>query len=503
MRVYARSVLLLAAVFPPFFARATVIMPKVFSDHMVIQRHQPIHLWGKADPGEKVTVEFGERHASVNTDGIGRWSVYLPLMEAGGPYILTVSGQNVVRFSDVLLGDVWVASGQSNMQMPLGGFPQQSSVKDAEMEINQADFPTIRFMRIGQYSSMYPLEDVRSATLWQICNPDTARDLSAVAYFFGRDLQKVEKVPIGLIVSTWNGTPAAPWVSLDALSADSSLMPVFAARAGEMDGEETANDRDAADKISISQGRTVPKRGGHGPSDFWQPAGLFNGMIAPLTPMAIRGVIWYQGESDAIPPKAPIYQRLFSTLINDWRNQWNVGNFPFLYVQLAGFGNAWDEGWNVIRDAQRRTLGLANTGMAVALDSGEEKNIHPANKQIIGERLSLLARALAYGEAVQSSGPLFREAVPMDGGIRVWFDHAEGLHALGAVEEFEVAGADKVFFPATAIVDGETVFVRSDKCREPLFVRYGWKGFPANPNLYNGAGLPTATFTSLHNGTLR
>jgi sialate O-acetylesterase len=489
------AVLFTAAMLAPN-SRAEVRLPKVFSDHMVIQRERPIHIWGLADPGEQVAVQLQRQHASAVADEVGRWSIYLEPMEAGGPYTLSVQGKNVIQLNDILLGDIWIASGQSNMEMPLSGFPPQAYVQDAAAEIKSANYPQIRLMRVDKNSSLYPLEDFKSATPWQICAPETVKDFSAVAYFFGRDLQKSEKVPIGLVAATWNGTPVVSWISMDALSADASLMPAFAVRAVEMDAEETANDQDAANKIAVAEGK--PKISKWHPSlESGQPAGLFNAMIAPLTPMAIRGVIWYQGEADGSPLKALLYERLFPTLINDWREQWHTGEFPFLFVQLAAWNEGPGDGWPTVRDAQRDALKLVNTGMAVAIDVGDEKNLHPANKQAVGERLSLLARNVAYGEAVESSGPVFRQAVPMDGGIRVWFDHAEGLHAKGDVQEFEIAGADKVFVPATATIEGETILAKSDACKAPLYVRYAWKSFPHDPDLYNGSGLPAATFTSL------
>jgi len=477
-------------------ARADVSLPKVFSSHMVLQRNMPIHIWGFADPGEKVSVEFHGTSGTATADTVGRWSVYLPAQPAGGPFTFTVRGSNSLQLDDILLGDLWVASGQSNMEMPLAGFPGNAVVKDADKEIAAANYPNIRLLRVKQDTSDYPLEEVKDVDGWSVCTPETARSFSAVAYFFARDLQQTEHVPIGLVDSTWGGSPAEAWTSLAALSADAGLMPVFAARDTKMEREATEQRLDVIDRKAKAEGKpTTPGRDWHPNPNSWKPAALFNAMIAPFTPLPIRGVIWYQGETNSAQDKVGLYSRLFPTMIQDWRNQWHQGNFPFLFAQISSFDSP-KENWGLLRDAQRRSLRLVNTGMAVTIDVGSEHNVHPSDKQTVGARMALLARNLVYGEKVVASGPLFRLAYPDGNSMRVWFDNAEDLRASsGMLEGFEVAGADGVFVAASAKIDGEAIVASSPSVAEPKYVRYAWPNFTQN-NLVNGAGLPASTFTS-------
>lgn len=477
-------------------ARADVRLPAVLADHMVVQRDLPVHIWGMADPQEQVSVTFrGETRGAV-ADDLGQWSVYLSPAQAGGPYEVAVKGTNAITVRDVLVGEVWVASGQSNMEWPL------VRATNAQTEIDKAKFPRIRLFRLKNKSSEYPLDDV-AADPWTECNPETVRGFSAVAYFFGRDLHERLGVPVGLIESAWGGTPADAWTSLGAIASDAALMPVFAEWSRMMDGQsgtllrreaQLAAWRQAADRAK-AEGKPAPGRPWSPNEDqSWRPAGLYNAMIAPLTPFPIRGAIWYQGESNASRERAPLYSRLFQTMIRDWRRAWGIGDFPFLFVQLANFKA--DQWWPVVREAQRETLQLANTGMAVTIDIGNPSDIHPTNKQDVGARLARWARALAYGEQVEPSGPLFRMAAPEGSAMRVWFDHAAGLNAKGgAPSSFEVAGADRKFVRAEARVDGDTVVVSSASVASPIYVRYGWSDIP-DCNLYNGAGLPASPFRS-------
>ncbi len=477
-------------------ANAEVTLPKVFSSHMVLQRDMPIHIWGDAAAGEQITVDLHGSTNTATTDNLGRWSVYLPAQSAGGPFTLAVHGTNTIQLEDILIGDLWMASGQSNMEMPLAGFPGSAVVKDADQEIAAANYPQIRLLLVKTDAADYPLEDVKAAIGWSLCTPETAKNFSAVAYFFARALQQKEKVPIGLIDSSWGGTPAEAWTSLDALGADAALMPVFSARAERMDREPNEQRADLADKQAKAEGKPLnPNREWHPNPISWRPAALYNAMIAPFTPLPIRGVIWYQGEANSGLVRAPLYSRLFPTMIQDWRNQWRQGNFPFLFAQISAFGSSDKEDWGLLRDAQRRTLHLVNTGMAVTIDVGSEHNVHPSDKQTVGERLSLLARNISYGETLVASGPLFRLAYPDHGEMHVWFTNAAGLKASGAVQGFEVAGADGKFVPATAKIEGDTILAASPTVPDPRYVRYAWPNFPTT-NLFNGAGHPTSTFTS-------
>jgi len=475
-------------------AQGEVKLPKVLADHMVLQRGVPIHLWGLAGAGEHVTVTLEADSVSGVADSVGRWSVTLPARPAGGPYKITVQGTNTVELNDVLVGDLWVASGQSNMEMPVKGFSSVMVIKDSATEIAKAQYPQIRLLHVKQAASGYPLDDLKDAVAWQLCSPETVGTFSAVGYFFGRNIYEQEKVPIGLIDSTWGGTPAEAWASMDGLSRSPAIGAVMRERAADMDGEEKILLQKGIDAADAAAGKTVPNRSSN-PLIHWEPAALYNAMIAPLTKLPIRGVIWYQGESNASQQRAPDYGEVFGTLIEDWRTKWKIGDLPFLYVQIASYTAG--PGWPIVRDQQRRTLRLKNTGMAVAIDVGEEHQIHPAQKQVVGERLALLAESIAYGKNVVSSGPLFKEAIPVDGGLKVTFDSGVGLKAVGGpLGGFEVAGEDGVFAAADATVSGDTVVVKSATVTKPVYVRYAWAGWPKVANLYNGADLPASPFTS-------
>ena len=477
-------------------AHAAVKLPNILSDHAVLQRDAPIHLWGWADPGESVAVTFRTQQRSAVADRLGHWEIYLAPEHAGGPYDLRFAATNTIVLSDILIGDVWLASGQSNMEMPLEGFPGQAVLKNSAQEIATADQPNIRLLHIAEKASNYPLPDQPAS--WTLCTPATGAKFSAVAYLFGREIQQRQHVPIGLIDTTWGGSPAEAWTSLDAISADASLMPVFAVWSALADKQQDlpavlqAEERENA--AAKAAGRPVEEHW-HPDLDSWRPAALFNAMIAPATPFAIRGVIWYQGETNAGDGRASLYQRVFSTLITDWRRQWQQGNFPFLFVQISSFADG--GAWGALRDQQRRTLDLANSAMAVSLDVGDSVNVHPSDKQTVAARLALAARALAYGEAVEYSGPLFRQAAVEGAGMRVWFTHTAGklVSKPATLAGFEVAGADRHFVPATARIDGDTVFVSSPQVAQARYVRYAWADVP-DATLYNAAGLPASTFTS-------
>jgi len=483
---------------------AELRLPRMIGDHSVLQRQVPIHIWGWASAGEHVTVALHAQSRTVDANDYGEWSVWLAPEQAGGPYTLTVSGtapdSQQLSVADVLIGDVWVASGQSNMEMPLRGFPGSAVVKNAAQEIAGAQQPQIRLLRIDHKVSDIPVDDI--ANSWTVCTPETAAEFSAVAYFFGREIQQKERVPIGLIDSTWGGTPIESWMSLGALGADASLMPVFATRARFAEEQSRLTAVEAAEKredaAAAEAHQPKPKHPWHPNESSWLPAGLYNGMIAPLTPYSVKGFLWYQGETNSAPERAPMYAKLFPAMIADWRARWQQGELPFLYVQISSFHSDGEE-WGVIRDAQRRTLAVAKTAMAVSIDVGTADNVHPPDKQTIGARLALAARGLVYGDGSDYSGPAFRQATTETGGMRVWFDHASGLRMDRAdhVEEsvFEVAGDDHKFVPAHAVVEGETVLVTSSAVRNPRYVRYAWAN-ESKGGLYNKAGLPASTFTS-------
>ena len=506
MSKYFRSVaigLLLSSTYSLPRAFAELRLPMMISDHSVLQRQAPIHIWGWASAGEHVSVTLHAQSRSADANTYGEWSMWLQPEQAGGPYTLTVSGSapdsHPLSITDILIGDVWVASGQSNMEIPLSGFPGSAVIKNAEQEIAAADQPQIRLLRIDHKVSDVPTEDI--ANSWTLCTPQTAAEFSAVAYFFGREIHHQEHIPIGLIDSTWGGTPIESWMSLDALGDNASFMPVFAARARFANEQSRLAEVKAAEEredIAAAQAhQPKPEHPWHPFESSWVPANLYNGMIAPLTQYSIKGFLWYQGEANSSPERAPLYAKLFPAMIADWRAQWRQGDLPFLYVQISSFHSD-GEDWGTIRDAQRRTLSVAHTAMAVSLDVGDVSNVHPADKQTVGARLALAARGMVYRDNFGYSGPVFRQATIEPGGMRVWFDAASGgLRTDASIFEsaFELAGDDHKFVRAHAVLDGETVLVTSTAVRNPRYVRYAWAN-ESKGGLYNQAGLPASTFTS-------
>ena len=489
--------LLLLLFAPCGAAFAAIRLPLVISDHAVLQRDRPLHLWGWATPGAELQLRLHGQTAEAKADELGEWSVWLKPEPAGGPYTLTVDGDGHREVTDLLLGDVWIASGQSNMEMPLRGFGPETQVKNSAEEIRSALQPRIRLLNMRKRGSTFPVDDIQDT--WTACTPETAKEFSAVGYLFAREISQRENVAIGVIDSTWGGTPADSWVSLDTLGADPGLVPAFAARArfaqhyARRDAEMKLQQKEEAEaKLA---GKKAPVQPWHPAEESWLPGGLFNGMIAPLTPLSIRGFLWYQGETNSSPGRAPFYAQLFPALIRDWRMHFAQGDLPFLFVQISSFHSPLED-WGTIRDAQRRTLSVANTAMAVTLDVGLEKNVHPPDKQAVAARLVLAARAVAYGEQLRYASPLFRQATVEGSAMRVWFDNAQGLTAKpGRLGDFEVAGDDHHFITGKARLEGDTVVVSAVSVPQPKYVRYGWQGV-VNSYLYNGDGLPLGTFTS-------
>ena len=484
---------------------AQVSLPKILTSHMVVQRDLPVHIWGMAAPGEEVRVSFrGESH-STKAGELGRWSVYLSPGAAGGPFQMTVQGvpadtgvgvaaSQTITLDDVLVGDVWLASGQSNMEF------RMHQANTAATDLPHAANPKIRLLLIQQHAAEYAQDDAVTEG-WAASSPESAKDFSAVAWYFAREIEQREQVPVGVIDSSWGGTMAESWTRLAALGEDASLTPYLFFQ-GRMDDRQA----DAPFEERLRQklrdeakaaGKPEPQFPWTPPLVFWTPGQIYNGMIAPLTRLPIRGVLWYQGESNSIIERHPeLYHRLFRTLIEDWRRQWGEGDLPFLFTQISNFKSTPIEDWATLRNQQLKTLDVANTAMAVTIDIGDPDNVHPTNKLDVGLRLARAARAISYGEKIEYSGPLFRMATLEGSSIRVWFDHAKGLTAKGGeLTGFEVAGADGIFSPATARIEGATIVASSPAIPEPTQVRYGWANSPLC-NLYNGDGLPASPFTS-------
>jgi sialate O-acetylesterase len=645
------AVLFLAMTLGTGTASADVRLPALFGDHMVVQQAAPVRVWGWADAGEGVTVRLAGQEAKATADERGQWSVQLPPLAAGGPHTLDVVGKNTLRVTDVLVGEVWIASGQSNMEFSL------AQAANAKNEIAAASYPRLRHFTVAKAMDVRPRSDVTGS--WQVCSPETAGGFSAVGYFFARDLIKALDVPVGIIHTSWGGTPAEAWTSREALAASPELRKMVedfdrrrsdpAARAeyeralaaweAQNVASDTGNEGQAAgfarpdldatqwqavempQRIEqagfaidgaiwfrrdveipaawagkdltlalgpiddfdttyfagvevghigketpgyytyprrctvpaalVKAGRTTiavrvfdrageggfgggakdltlgPAAGGEAPlglagtwlakveravgplSPNWgtqptspedqnAPTTLYNAMLAPLTPFAIKGAIWYQGESNAA--RAYQYRTLFPSMIRDWRRAFGQGDFPFHFVQLANFmardAEPAESEWAELREAQALTLAEPATGMAVIIDIGEGDNIHPRNKQDVGRRLALNALARTYGRALEYSGPTYRSMGIEGSAARLTLDHAQGLVAKGeggVVKGFAIAGADRKFVWAEARIEGQQVVVSSPKVQAPVAVRYGWGNNP-EVNLYNAADLPAAPF---------
>jgi sialate O-acetylesterase len=487
-----------------------VSLAAVFGDHAVLQRGKPVPVWGTAGPGDAVSVTFQGQTARTVAGPDGKWRLALaPLTASSVPADLVVAGHNTLTLHDIVVGEVWLCSGQSNMEFTVddGGFTYK--VMDAEPEVADARYPLIRQLGVAHTVATSPQSTVKTGG-WIAASPTTVGHFSAVGYFFARDLHRSLGVPVGIILSPWGGTPIESWISDPARNA-TTLAATLDARwkkaLSEWPPERLAQypadmaKWNAAEAHATATHTKNPLPWPHPPASADSPAlpgGLYNGMIAPLEPVAIRGFLWYQGESNTDHPRE--YAELFATLIRSWRAAWGQGDLPFYFVQVANFGDekeVKDRNWARLREGQEQVLSLPNTGMAVTIDIGEAHNIHPRNKQELGRRLALIAKANVYGLPPEASGPVFAGAVREGGALRVRFTHAgtELSARGGAVTSLEVAGADGEFHPASAVIQTDTLLVSSPDVADPVAVRYAWTNAPA-ANLYNDSGLPAAPFRS-------
>lgn len=483
-------------------ARADVRLPAVIGDNMVLQGGDTIRLWGWADPNEEIEIHLGwtDAAAQIQAKDDGTWTFKMAAPDFGGPYEITFKAANTITVKNVLVGEVWVCSGQSNMQWSV------RNSADAEQEIAAARYPKIRLFSVARKVAETPQPDCEGR--WVECSPETVPGFSAVAYYFGRHLHKELNLPIGLIHSSWGGTPAEAWTSGPRLRDNAEFEPIIqryeeaVANYPEALVQYRENVRkweEAAEKAR-AQGEAAPRRpyAPLGPDHPHRPSGLYNAMIAPLIPYTIQGAIWYQGESNA--GRAYQYRSLFPEMIKSWWDSWGQNDFPFLFVQLANYMQTKDEpgesAWAELREAQLMTLDLPKTGMAVTIDIGEADDIHPKNKQDVGKRLALWALAETYFKDVVYSGPLYTFMNVRNDEIVLHFKHVDGgLIAQGGepLQGFAIAGSDRQFVWADARIEGETVVVCSDEVAEPVAVRYAWADNP-KCNLYNKAGLPASPF---------
>lgn len=451
---------------------ADVRLPKLFAEGMVLQRDQPISVWGWAEPGERVMVRLNGRQQATITDNQGRWLLRLQPEKAGGPYTLTVNGLNEIVFDDIWIGDVWICSGQSNMRW------QVAASANATEEIANANFPKIRQVIIPRKMYGSPQEDVDTVVTWRTATPEYVGAFTAVGYFFARNLHRDLQVPIGLINTVWGGTRLESWLSEEAMESDEELgkaIPVLK----QVEADSILNNKN--------------------PNKY--PTLLYNAMIHPLIPFAVKGVIWYQGEANT--ERAFQYRKAFPLLISDWRQRWGLGDFPFYFVQLSSFnakgGNsAKGSTWAELREAQDQTLSLPNTGQAITIDIGMSKDIHPRNKQDVGKRLAAIALNKTYGRRNVYSGPVYKKHKIKGRHVELSFDHVHKGLAVKQQQDtlggFEVAGADQRFFPATAVIKKNKVILYSAEVNAPVAVRYGWADDAGACTLMNKDGFPAAPF---------
>lgn len=481
-----------------------VKLPAIFSDHMVLQQGIKVPIWGWAEPGEQVEVTLGDQSASTAAGGDGVWRLALENLKPGDALTLVVKGKNTLTINDVMIGELWLCSGQSNMEMPV------MRARNAEQEIAAARFPQIRVFKVERQPSLTPQADCRGT--WEVCSPETAGKFSATAYFFGRELHRELRTPVGLVVAAWSGSAIEAWTSLPAQQVRPEFKELLASW-DKQDAEYNTSVADAetsefrknlvqwkADAKKAKADNTTLPRAPRKPIDprrhHHHPAVLFNGMIAPVMPYAIRGVIWYQGESNAkTAQSSALYAVQLPLLINDWRSRWGQGDFPFGWVQLPLI-SAKTLHWARLRDSQSKATTLPNTGMAVTYDIGQQHALHPKNKQDFGHRLAHWARARVYGQKVAWAGPHYSKHTARESAIEIGFDHVDGglsIQGEGPLKGFLIAGSDRRWHAAEAAIKGDRVLVSSGEVSEPVAVRYCWTNAPVG-NLTNTDGLPASPF---------
>jgi sialate O-acetylesterase len=498
-------------------AVADVRLPKIFTDNMMVQRDQPIRVWGWAEAGEAVSVSMNGANAAATADAKGQWLVELPVLKQGEKLELTVKGKNAIVLKNVIVGDVWLCSGQSNMELALGG------CQGAPEDCKAADLPSIRRMKFNHVQAGYPEADAPAATPWQVCTPQTAGSFSAAAFYFAREVQAKTGVPIGILDDNWGGTRIEPWVAPAGMAAVPELHDavnersnaVVAYRAQLPKSLDELERWIAVARIAMTNGSASIPAAPAMPDFNNSWCGMFNAMVSPLTRFPIKGALWYQGESNGSEGES--YYHKMQALVGGWRQAWNLGNFPFYFVQLASYQNASDnpaggDGWAKLREAQNRALSIPNSGMAVIVDTVPLKdagNIHPVDKYDAGMRLARWALNRDYGQKdLIASGPLYKELKVEGGKVRLSFDYVGGGLMAGSktgrtpvvedqsgkLKRFAVAGADKKWCWADAVIDGQTVVVSSPDVKEPVAVRYAFSQNPDGANLYNREGLPATPF---------
>ena len=470
-------------------AFAEVKLHGLFTDNAILQREAPVPIWGWADEGEEIVVQFRDQNVKTTAKD-GKWLVRLKKLRAGGPDELKVAGKNSITLKNVVVGEVWIASGQSNMEWPM-----RVSL-DPATEIAKTANPQLRLFTVPKLKADEPRDNVVGG--WVQSSPLVTSNFSAVGYYFGRDLQKALGVPVGIVHTSWGGSPAEVWMSRDVLEKDARYRTEILERYQASLKEHQAKLAKFIESSAVlrKEGKMQTQKEPVPP--FWKPADLYNGMIANLIPFAIKGAIWYQGESNA--GRAHQYRTLFPDMIRNWRRDWDQGDFPFLLVQLAPFKAIKDQpaesDWAELREAQTlATEVLPKVGIAVITDVGDEKDIHPKKKEPVGARLALAARRIGYRENVVHSGPTYKAMkVKGDKAIISFRNVGSGLEARGSeLKGFAIAGEDERFVWATAEISDDEIIVRSPQVAKPVAVRFGWADYPV-VNLWNKDGLPASPF---------
>jgi sialate O-acetylesterase len=504
MKRHCLVLALLALVAGPVpIARGDVRVPAIFGNHMVFQRDQKDRVWGWADPGEEVTVKIAGQSQAAKAGSDGAWHVVLSAMAAGGPHTLSIQGKNTLRFDDVLVGEVWICSGQSNMQWPL------AFSFNGDLDIVAATDPNIRLITVPNVGTQEPQQNFKGE--WQTAGRQTVGWFSAVGYVFGRRLRQTLNVPIGLINDSWGGSACESWIRRDVLAADQKFAPLMKhweklekdLREVKADYESKRAQWQAAVAKAKAEKKEAPPPP-QNPDDLMygnaRPGNIYNGVLKPTIGYGIRGAIWYQGESNV--GRAYQYRDLFPLMIKSWRDEWGQGDFSFYWVQLADFlaevPKPQDSAWAELREAQTMTLHrLPRTGEAVIIDAGDANDIHPRNKEVVGNRLARWALARDYGLNVACQSPTYREMKKQGSKITVRFDHAGGGLKTADVDElrgFAIAGNDRKFIWAKAkMVGRDAIEVWSDQVAEPAAVRYAWADNPVC-NIYSNEGLPLTPF---------
>ncbi|QDT41805.1 hypothetical protein Pan241w_18690 [Gimesia alba] len=486
-------------------AQAEIKLPAIIGDNMVLQQGQKNPLWGWAEPGEKITVTVDGQSHTATADDKGKWKVTLDPLKVGGPYEITIKGKDAVTLKNVLSGEVWICSGQSNMAWTV------RSSNDSDLEIMTANYPKIRLISVPQVGTQEPQDNFNGK--WEPCTPETVANFSAVGYFFGRQLYKTLNVPIGLIDNAWGGSSAEAWVNRKRLEDE----PAFKQMMERWEQTEKTYDHEkvvaaynkrldqwkTAAKKAKAAGKPAPRRprGPRNPlTGNHRPSNIYNGVLYPTIGYGIKGVIWYQGESNA--SRAYQYRKLFPFMIQNWRDEWNQGDFPFYWVQLADFRSEKpvpaDSDWAELREAQTMTMdALPNTGEAVILNLGEAMDIHPKNKLDVAKRLARWALAKDYGVKIVHQSPRYKSMEVKGNKAILTFDHVGGgldLFDVNTPIGFTIAGEDKKFVNASAkIIGANKIEVWSDEVAKPASVRYGWADNPIC-NVQNKEGLPLTPF---------